>query len=95
MSIHTDFKLFVDGGTTVKYYIDGARYFIKPTVYKELFTFEFKQFFKTSTYCFIGVPFSKMVRKISVKEYEEVKALYILTLESKVDLKKRVQLTLL
>lgn len=94
MSFNSDFKFFVDGGTTVKYYIDGARYFIKPTVYKELFTFEFKQFFKTNTYYCVGVPFSKMVRKISVKEYEEVKALYALSLESKEDLKKRVQLIL-
>lgn len=94
MSFYTDFKFFVDGGTAVKYYIDGAKYFIKPTVYKESFTFEFKQFFKTNTYCCIGVSFSKMVRKISVKEYEEVKALYTLSLESKEDLRKRVQLTL-
>ena len=63
MSIHTDFKFFVDGGTLVPYYVDGVKYFIKPTFYKESFAFEFKQFFKTNTYCFIGVPFSKMVRK--------------------------------
>ena len=93
MSIHTDFKFFVDGGTLVPYYVDGAKYFIKPTVYKESFTFEFKQFFKTNTYCCIGVPFSKMVRKISVKEYEEAKFFHNLKLDNREDLRKRVQLT--
>lgn len=94
MSIHTDFKLFVDGGTLVPFYVDGADYYLKPTVYKESFTFEFKQFYRTTFGCFIGVPFSKMVRKISVKEYKEAKFFRDLKLDNRADLRKRVQVPL-
>lgn len=95
MSLHSDFILFVDGGSLFKYYDKNCTYYPKPLNFIDFFEFDyFKQFYKTSSGCYLGLSCEKFVRKISVNEFNRAKFLYLKELENSLEVKKRVQLVL-
>lgn len=75
--MHKDFVAFVDGGSKVPYFVDGAKYCIKPNVFSEMFTYSMKEYYKSYNSYYVGVGFSKFVRPILPSDYKMIKALYL------------------
>jgi hypothetical protein len=75
MGLNEDFRLFVDGGSPVPYYVDGAVYVIKPTVIQEVFEYQLKIFYRSFNEYSVGVPFSQFVRPISASDFKLMKQL--------------------
>lgn len=73
MSVYSDFIHFVDGGSLVPYFIDGAKFYPLNFSYYERIEYDFKYYYYSHKGFFVGVGFSSMVRKISKKEYEMIK----------------------
>lgn len=94
MSLYSDFINFVDGGSKVKYFVDGGVYRPLPLNIDEKFEFDFKQYYKSSDGCFVGIASYGFVRKIFISDYKKMKSLYLESLEIEKKIKERVQLTL-
>ena len=94
MSLFSDFVTFVDGGSRVKYFVDGGKYVPKPLNIIDFFEFDFKQYYKTSSDCFIGISCQKFVRKIRVKDFNDMKSLYLESLNKVEKTKERAYPTL-
>jgi len=77
MSLYKDFIVFVDSGSIIPYFVDGAKYVLKPTIFSETFVYDFKEYYKRGSSYFVGVSFSKMVRPIHAGDYNRIKALFL------------------
>lgn len=94
MSLYSDFINFVDGDSRVKYFVDGGIYVPKPLNIIDFFEFGFKQYYKTSYGCFVGVACQDFVREIKVKDFNYMKFFYLDSLSNVEKTKERVQLSL-
>lgn len=72
-----DYVAFVDGGSVVPYFVDGAKYTIKPNVYSEYFEYGMKEFYKSFNNYYVGIGSSKFVRPIHAGDFKRVKELYL------------------
>ena len=76
MSLTKDFIAFVDNGSLVPYFVDGAKYHYKPNIISTQFEYDFKTYYKSYNNYFVGVPFSKFVRPIKASDFNMMKQKY-------------------
>ena len=93
MSMYSDYVAFVDGGSLVPYYVDGAKYVVKPNVYTEFFIYGMKEYYKSYNSYYIGIGCSSFVRPIYKDEFMKIKELYTARDKDSAVIGKNIQLS--
>lgn len=92
--LQKDFIAFVDGDCIVPYFVEDAKYIVKPIDFHERFEYQFKFYYRYfSDYC-VGIDCSNFARPIYKDEFIKVKTLFEVRNEARnVSISKKMQLS--